>query len=176
MKLRCGKGIECPEDFSFLYKKKYVTRAGIVPYIIDRLDDTYILLGVDKPSGVYADLGGTREKGETTLDVAIREFLEESRSVLSVDLKKTTTIMISDVTPKRLRSKKIRKQVILFPRIELNQDNIDIDKKFQSTVPKNKYEDEMSRLEWVKLDEFLTIPNYQLSRSLKEVKKILQKM
>jgi len=126
----------------FLNYKNYVVRAGIVPYMIDENEKTYILLGVDKESGVLADLGGTIEKGESTLDVAIREFLEESRSVLSVNLNNTTTIIISNIISKK---NKKRKQVILFPKIDLNYYHLSIDEQFQKTIPRNKYEDDQSR-------------------------------
>ena len=171
MKLLVGQGVKYPKNYDFLYKKKYVTRAGIVPYMIDKLGDTYILLGRDNPSNKFADLGGTREAGETTLDAAIREFLEESRSVLSVDLNRTSTIIISKIDPKVNNSSK--KQVILFPEIDLNGYHIEIDRHFQSVQPKSKYEDEMMKLEWIKLDEFLQAEDKELSKSLRQVKKIL---
>jgi len=137
--------------------------------MIDENEKTYILLGVDKESGVLADLGGTIEKGESTLDVAIREFLEESRSVLSVNLNNTTTIIISNIISKK---NKKRKQVILFPKIDLNYYHLSIDEQFQKTIPRNKYEDEMSSLKWIHLDDFLT-SDLPLSRSMIEVKNIL---
>ena len=167
MDLYCGKEIECPNRIDFLYKKNHVNRAGIIPYLIDKEKEKFILLGIDKRSGVYADLGGTTEKGETALETAIREFLEESRSVISVDLSKTTSIIFSKVSKKK-------KQVLLFAEVELSKYNVEIDKEFQERVPRNKYEDEMSRLIWINLQEFLNIPDNILSHSLQEAKKILK--
>ena len=169
MNILCGEGIVCPENLDFLYEKKYVARAGIIPYVIDKFGETYLLLGIDKDSGVLADLGGTREKGETTLDVAIREFLEESRNVVRVDLNKTSTIVISNIVSKK---NKIRKQVLFFTKIDLTNYNVHIDEQFQKTIPKNKYEDEMSSLQWFKFNDFLNIPDVNLSKSLQEVKKL----
>ena len=85
-----NKNIECPKDINFLHNKKFSGRAGIIPFIIDGRKNTYILLGKDKTSGNWSDLGGRSEDNETVLENAYREFLEESRSVLEINLKNIT--------------------------------------------------------------------------------------
>lgn len=156
-----------PTDLSFLYKKNYGRRAGIVPFMIDRRGETYILLGQDKQNGRWADLGGRSEKNETPLENAMREYLEESRGVFPIDLSSLTRVVIS----------KHRKglQTILFVQVLSSEDNIKIDEKFQNTIPKNKYEDELSYLKWIHFDEFMNAENKQLSRAMGMTRKTLYK-
>jgi len=166
MYIYCQKGIEYPTNLKFLDKKRYVQRAGIVPFMVDKTGETFILLGVDKDTNVFADLGGTTEKGETVLDTAIREYLEESRSIISVDLNRTSKIFITYVYGKK-------KQAIMFVQVNPIQYNIDIDDYFQATIPRNKYEDEMSKLKWIRYKDFLNLPDSMLSKSMIMVRKLM---
>ena len=167
MQIHCEEEIECPENLDFLYNKKYVKRAGIIPWIIDGNGETYLLLGLDKKDKVWADLGGRTEKEETTLETAIREYLEESRSVLTVDLKRTSIGVISNV-------RKNYKQVILFVNIIPNSYILNINETFQKTIPKNKYEDEMSELRWLRWEDFMSLSNKNLSKSMIVTRKIMR--
>jgi len=166
MYIYCQKGIKCPTDLNFLGKKRYVQRAGIVPFMIDDTGETFMLLGIAKDDKVFADLGGTTEKGETVLDTAIREYLEESRSVISADLNRTSKIFITRVYGNK-------KQAIMFVQVEPIQYNIDIDDYFQATIPRNKYEDEMTELKWIRYKDFLTLPDSMLSKSMIMVRKLM---
>ena len=170
MKIYSGNKIKVPTNYDFLFSKKYVTRAGIIPYMMVG-DQTYILLGVDKSNGQLADLGGTIEKGETTLDAGIREYMEESRDVFPVNLKDTTSIVISKLFHKS--NDKKTKQVILFVKVDYDPSHWAIDDKFQQTVPTIPCEDEMSNLQWINLKDFMNLSNSELSKSMKSMRKVL---
>ena len=129
-----------------------------------------MLLGKSKEeSPVWADLGGRIEKGETVLEGASREFLEESRGVLQLDLNNTTEILITDDRTDRSRRNTID-QVILTTIVEQTEYNMKVDDFFQQTVPRTQYEDEMSYLEWILLDDFLRMDVSVLSKFLQNVR------
>ena len=165
----CQSGIKCPNNLQFLYKKSFdktpALRAGIIPFIIDAKGETYVLLGKDKSSGKWSDLGGRRDKGETILDNAVREFLEESRSVLPLDLNNLTRVIVS-----RIRN---GIQALLIVQVMATEDVININKKFQKTIPRSKYEDEMSELRWIRYDEFKNAENVLFSKSLKATRQVM---
>ena len=50
--------------------------AGILPCAYDR-GKLYILLGQERKNGLWCDFGGSPERGETVLETAIREGMEE---------------------------------------------------------------------------------------------------
>lgn len=165
--VHCGQHILCPSNLDFLYDTDYVRRAGIIPYMVYN-GNTYILLGYsNEKNPVWADLGGRSEIDETTLETAIREFGEESRYVLPIDMFRVSKILITgregSVYPD---------QVHLVIEVDPSGYNIDINKKFQSTKPKNQYEDEMSLLKWISYDEFMIMKN--LTTSMKHVRELLK--
>ena len=149
---------------SFLDKKNEVCRAGIIPYFIDRGGYLFFLLGQDSQNKKWADLGGTTEAGETVIETALREYGEESRWTLPVDPKYITKILVTQVESKKGKQ---RRQALCFIPVELNPNNVYIDQKFQETVPKTKYEAEMSRLAWIDSETLTDLKN--VSRSIKAI-------
>lgn len=55
-------------------------RAGAVPYTIIK-NKIYICLGRDRKTSDLTDFAGMKNKGESVIDAALREFAEESRGV-----------------------------------------------------------------------------------------------
>ncbi len=165
--IHCGPHIVCPRDLRFLYIPDYVRRAGIIPFIIHN-GITYILLGYSKEKNpAWADLGGRSEYNENTLQTALREFGEESRYVLPIDLSRISKILITG------RGESVYPdQVLLVIEVAPTPYNIYINNAFQSTTPKNEYEDEMSLLQWVPYDTFLSMSG--LSKSMISIQKLLQ--
>ena len=162
--IHCSKGISRPKDLNFLYETNYVRRAGIIPFIIHN-GITYILLGFSKErKPVWADLGGRAEPNETTLQTALREFGEESRYVLSLNLTQVNKIFIT--------GKKKPDQVLLVVRVDPTDYNLNINSYFQQTIPMTEYEDEMSLLQWIPYDTFMSMKN--LSKSMRKIQKLLK--
>jgi 8-oxo-dGTP pyrophosphatase MutT (NUDIX family) len=167
MNIHCSDGIVCPKNLNFLHEKDYIRRAGIIPFIIYN-GITYILLGLSKdPIPVWADLGGRTEIGESTLQTAIREFNEESRYVLSIDLNRINKILINN-----RNNSNTPDQVMLIIHVDPNDYNLNINKHFQNTIPKTQYEDEMSILQWFPYDYFLSMDG--LSSSMQSVQTLLK--
>ena len=163
--IHCSPNLLCPKDLQFLYSRDYIRRAGIIPFMIYN-NITYILLGLSKDDHpVWADLGGRTEKGETTLQTAIREYGEESRYVLPADLNRIQKVLITGENG-------IPDQVLLVTQVDPNYLTLNIDNYFQQTVPKTQYEDEMSILQWIPYNDFLNMGN--LSRSMVEIQKLLR--
>ena len=159
--------IASPNDLNFLYETNYIRRAGIIPFTIYN-NTTYILLGFSKEKKpVWADLGGRAEPNETTLQTALREFGEESRYVLPIDLTRINKIFITG-------KKKNPDQVLLVIKVDPSDYNLNINHYFQQTVPMTEYEDEMSLLQWIPYDTFLSMEN--LSKSMRKIQKLLKKM
>lgn len=169
--LRCSDGVIC-KNINFLMEKKYIRRAGIIPFRRDSDNNVYVLLGYsneEKP--VWADLGGRAEDGETTLETALREFGEESRWVLDPLLTNTTKIILTDKNNSGKPD-----QAIIFIEYPNIGSVININNTFKSTVPKNEYEDEMQFLEWIPYQKFLKLNNKTtkcITNSMKEVIKVL---
>lgn len=135
--------------------------------MVDTTGTTFILLGLSNEKvPVWADLGKKTEKGETPLQTAIREFNEESRSVLSIDLNNTTRVLVDNHGGRV-------DQVILVVQVEPTNYNININVKFLDTIPRSKYEDEMKLLRWIPIDYFLTMDN--LAKTLERVRNIMIK-
>ena len=165
--IHCGPHISCPKDLGFLYTSNYVRRAGIIPFVIHN-GTTYILLGYsNEKNPVWADLGGRSEYNENTIQTALREFGEESRYVLPIDLNRISKILITgrdgSIYPD---------QVLLVIEIDPSPHNTYINSAFQSTAPKTQYEDEMSLLQWVPYDTFLSMDG--LSKSMISIQKLLR--
>lgn len=172
---------------NILHRKNYTKRAGIIPYMLYN-QETYILLGLSNENNpVWADLGGRTEKGETVLETALREYGEESRHVLPVDLNKITKIVVSplsslrEFTPTSLsplpdhnnskREEKVE-SVIFFINVDPTDYNIDINDYFEQTLPKNQYEDEMLYLKWIPYHIFLTTLT-NLSPALEKIRHLI---
>ena len=152
-----------PQDANFLNKTNYIRRAGIIPFI--KHEKTYILLGLSKDDNpLWSDLGGRSEKDETVLETAVREYGEESRYVLPINLNNIENILITGKNNKP-------EQVLLTIQVDLK--NLNINDYFQKTIPKTKYEDEMSELKWFIYEDFLLMDN--LSGTMKNIQKLLQK-
>jgi len=129
---------------------------------------TYVLLGYSKEKKpVWADLGGRAEEGETTLETALREYGEESRNVLPLDLNKIQKILITSRDDKP-------DQVILIIEIDFSSDVFEINDKFLNIFPKNQYEDEMSLLQWIPYETFLVMSG--LSGSLRKIQELLSSL
>ncbi|MBA3284409.1 MAG: NUDIX hydrolase [Nitrosopumilus sp.] len=162
-------------DSDILHRKNYTKRAGIIPYMLYN-QETYVLLGLSKEDNpVWADLGGRTEKGETVLETALREYGEESRHVLPVDINRITKIVISPLSPsvpqQYKREEKVE-SVIFFINVETTDYNLDINDYFQETLPKNQYEDEMLYLKWIPYHIFLiTLTN--LSPALEKIRQLI---
>jgi ADP-ribose pyrophosphatase YjhB (NUDIX family) len=164
--LHCGEGISC-KDLYFLIKKQYIRRAGIIPFRKDCNNNIHVLLGYsNEKNPVWADLGGRAEKGETTLETALREFGEESRWILDPVLKNVRKIIVTGKN-----NSKTPDQTILFIEYPSTPDIININDKFKCTVPTSQYEDEMQYLKWIPYQDFLKMTC--ITDSLKEVIKIL---
>lgn len=165
--IHCGPHIPCPQTLDFLYKPNYVRRAGIIPYIVYN-GITYILIGLSKEkNAVWADLGGRSEYGENALQTALREYGEESRYVLPVDLKRLSKVLLTGRPGSHHPD-----QVLLVVEMDPTPHNIHINDKFQTTIPRTKYEDEMSVLQWVPYDTFLSMGG--LSKSMVDIQSLLR--
>lgn len=147
----------------YILSDLHLRRAGIIPYVIDERNNLLILLGVSKDKGLYSDLGGRRENFESTLDCALREYGEESRYCLPIDINHTSDVYITQKNGND-------DQAILFVELPFENWIMDINRKFKLTKPKNKYEDEMKMLIWVPYSDFFQIPNEKLSYSLQYLK------
>ena len=165
--IHCGPNIRCPSDLSFLYVPGYVRRAGIIPFMV--YDDiTYVLLGFSNETNpVWADLGGRSEYEENTIQTAVREYGEESRYVLPADLTRINKVLLTGREGSHHPD-----QVLLVIQTDPTPYNININIAFQATSPKTPYEDEMSILQWVPYDTFLTMNG--LSRSMVAIQKLLK--
>ena len=165
--IHCSVGLSCPNNLNFLHHTNYIRRAGIIPFLVDARGITYMLLGLSKEKNpVWADLGGRREGNETTLQTAIREFNEESRSVLSIDLNRITKIIITGHNKPD--------QVIIVIEIDPTQHNININNNFINTIPKTKYEDEMTELRWIDFDIFINMNPNTLSLSMRKTQAMIK--
>jgi ADP-ribose pyrophosphatase YjhB (NUDIX family) len=165
--VHCSSDISCPQDLGFLYSKDYIRRAGVIPFMIYN-NTTYILLGYSKENNpVWADLGGRVEKGETTLDTALREFGEESRYVLPINLNNISKVLITSKGDTYYPD-----QVLLVVQVDSSLYNININQAFQNTLPRTQYEDEMSFLQWIPYDTFLVMGG--LSKSMQQIQKLLR--
>jgi 8-oxo-dGTP pyrophosphatase MutT (NUDIX family) len=167
--IHCSEGLKCPTNLNFIYQEGYIRRAGIIPYMIDDTNTTYILIGYsNEKNPVWADLGGRAETNETTIETALREYGEESRYVLSPDLNNIKYIVI---TGKEEKSKN-PDQVLFLMEVDPTLYNININQAFLSTVPTTQYEDEMQFLRWVSLDDFVVMEG--LTRSMVLVQNVIK--
>lgn len=159
--IHTSRNIACPTNLNFLDETNYIRRAGIIPFSVHN-DIVYLLLGYSKEiNPVWADLGGRAEKNETTIETALREYTEESRNVLPLDLSRTRKILITSKNEKP-------DQAILLVETQFNPK---INKNFESISPKNRYEDEMYLLQWIPYHTFLIMNG--LSDSLKSIQELL---
>ena len=151
--IHCGPNLQCPQNLNFAYEPNHVRRAGIIPYMVYN-GITYVLLGMSKDkTPVWADLGGRSESSETPLETAIREFNEESRHVMSLDLKNR----LSKILLTGRDGSHHPDQMLLIVEVDPSPYNININNIFQTTTPKTQYEDEMSYLQWIPYDTFLSM-------------------
>jgi hypothetical protein len=163
--IHCGPLISCPLDLNFLHSSDYVRRAGVIPYMVHN-GVTYILLGYsNEKNPVWADLGGRSEEDETTLQTALREYGEESRYVLPIDLSRLSKILITG------RSGSIYPDQVLLL-VEVDPIYHNINDKFQQTIPRTPYEDEMSLLKWIPYEEFMKMSG--LTYSMEDVRNLLK--
>jgi len=57
------------------------SRIGIIPYV-KRNGNIYFLMGADGRTGDLCDFGGRKNRGETNIQAAVREFMEETKEIL----------------------------------------------------------------------------------------------
>ena len=167
--IHCGNNILCPTTLDFLYTPDYVRRAGVIPFIVHN-GITYILLGYSKEKNpVWADLGGRAEDDETTIATALREFGEESRYVLSLNLNRITKVLITG-----RKGSVYPDQVHLVVEVDPSHSNININDKFLNTTPRTEYENEMQFLRWISYDEFMRMKG--LTLSMEHVRDLLKSL
>lgn len=166
----CSSNIKCPRSLGFMYIENYVRRAGIIP-VMNHENTEYVLLGFSKEiPPVWADLGGRSEKNEMPLDTALREFREESRNSIYIDINKNIERIL--LTGEHRNG--IAEQMIIFVRVYPTYENINVDDVFQKITPKTQYEDEMIYLKWIPYDQFLNLR--QTSSTLKDVQNLLKSL
>lgn len=159
----CQESLECPENLKFLFKEGYSKRAGIIPYYVSRNGNLYLLLGrtiyfenKDRP---LSDFGGGCKKYENPVDCAVREFEEETRRVVNIDLKNTKYIYIT--------GKQNPHQVIFL--VKMSHMDLNIDDKFQASKPKNEREQEMDRLEWRNVRNLKKLHKFKFTHSIRSL-------
>ena len=144
----------------FLSKKKYAERGGIIPYYKDG-DDIYYLLGAKKVKSGYrwSDFGGGCKKKENVLECTMREFTEESRGIVHLDINDATHIHI-------INSKKPYRVMFFVP---LNSLDVNLPIKFDNKIPSSKAEEEIVKMKWFSQQKLLAKKRKTLSKSIKEV-------
>lgn len=169
----------------------YVFRAGVIPYaVVD--DEIYFLLGktrevnfVDnyddcwnqslglnvlfstsrclKNPSLYSDFGGGKMNKETTFQCILRELNEESRGLIKINLADVPYVFIHG-------NIKRATQLILLAPLEFCPR---INDRFTNILPTKDCEDELSSLEWVKMSDFLDMPEYDLTSALANFRELL---
>ena len=164
--IHCDGNIRCPDNYYFMNQVGYIRRAGIIPAMVVN-NETYLLIGLSKDDQpVWADLGGRSEKGETTLQTALREFGEESRWVLPVDMNRLKHVLITS-----RNNKNEPDQVLFVVEVDPTPYNLSINERFRVTLPKNQYEDEMQFLQWFPFTEFIKLGG--MTQSMQSIQKLL---
>lgn len=63
--------------------EKDIRRAGVIPFVTDKMGNPFFLFGLDEGIACIADFGGTREtKDKDIVATALREFHEETFGVM----------------------------------------------------------------------------------------------
>ena len=97
----------------------HATRAGVIPYTIDKTGNLHFLLGIDKKTRELTDFGGGIKKYETVVEGALRELHEESchifideitessleKSTILVSNRKDAVLFLVYISPKWLGGK-----------------------------------------------------------------------
>jgi ADP-ribose pyrophosphatase YjhB (NUDIX family) len=126
-------------------EKIHCLRAGIIPYII--IDGKlYFLLGIDRQTGEYADMGGGVKKNENVISGAIRELTEETRDLVQ-------PIHLCDISVGVWE--KVNNNCILFSKIADNGMFDTLEDDFQKSTKKGIEYDEMSALVWLTVDQLV---------------------
>lgn len=81
-------------DFDQIEKIK-CSRIGIIPYV-KRSDGIYFMMGIDFRTRDVCDFGGRLDKGESNIQAAIREFMEESRQIIEPSQLRTVSCGVYD--------------------------------------------------------------------------------
>ncbi len=176
--IHCDGNIRCPDNYYFMNQVGYIRRAGIIPAMVVN-NETYLLIGLSKDDQpVWADLGGRAEKGETTLQTALREFGEESRWVMPVDMNRLKHVLITsrnntsqNNTSQNNTSRNNPDQVLFVVEVDPTPYNIGINQRFQQTIPRNQYEDEMQFLQWFPFTEFINLGG--MTQSMQSIQRLL---
>jgi len=129
--------------FDEIFKIK-CKRAGIIPYV--KKDTIYFLLGVDKRTRELSDFGGGITKNETILIGAIREFMEESKEIISPSSLKPVSCAIFD---------KRNDICILFCEISDTEFFSEASTLFHASNVVNTESDEMSDIVWISLEDMI---------------------
>ncbi len=121
------------------------SRAGIIPYVkID--DEIYFLVGIDKSSGEFGDLGGGVKQGETPITGSLREMTEETKELLNVNDLGEIKIGIWD---------KGNNNCIVFSQLKDAQLYYTIENDFKNCTKKGIGFEEMSFLIWLSSDQMI---------------------
>jgi len=119
-------------------------RVGIIPYV-KRDNKFYFLMGTDVRTGDMCDFGGGCSKGETNIQAAIREFMEELKEILDPH---ELDIMSCAVYDER------NNICILFCRVNRPGFFEDANEMFHSSQVVNQW-DEMSEIEWLSAEDMI---------------------
>ena len=121
--------------------KFYAPRAGIIPYI--KIDgQLYFLLGIDRQTGEYTDMGGGLKKDENIISCAVRELEEETKKLICEQDFKKISIGVWE-----------KSNCILFCEL-VNKSLYDtIIKDFNQSKLKGTEYEEMSSLIWLTTDQ-----------------------
>lgn len=145
---------------AFLFKPGWSQRAGIMPYVKEK-NKLIFLLAVQE--GKYSDFGGGCKKTETPLICAYREFREESRETVHIDLANITHIFIT--------GKKHPHQVILWVKMDKigNEEYAFFESLTQQKLNGKEY-NEVEQIDWVDWKE---LRSFNLHDSLKTLIKFI---
>jgi len=126
-------------------EKIHCLRAGIIPYII--IDSkVYFLLGIDRQTGEYADMGGGVKKGENVISCAIRELIEETKDLVRPEHLGDIVVGVWE---------KVNNNCILFSKI-VHEGMFDaLEDDFQKSTKKGIEYEEMSSLVWLTVDQLV---------------------
>lgn len=133
-------------DFRFATEAELVARADWIPMplslIVVTLADT-VLMMLSAQRGHWELPGGTRERGETARQAAVRELVEET-GVWTTDLDCAAVVEFDLRQPARREYAAVyRTQLLLVPRLVVNDEALD----FRWWDPRSSLSEDMSPLD-----------------------------
>ena len=120
------------------------SRIGIVPYVKMK-GDIHFMMGIDARTNEICDFGGRLNRGETNIQAAIREFMEETHQILDPHELKTVSCGVYD---------KRNSICILFCEV-LNPNFYERSKLMFHTSPYVEELQEMNDIVWLTKDEMI---------------------